>query len=44
VGADLSYRVLLRDPSRAEELLEELRKLNGISRLTSIKAEDESEI
>jgi Domain of unknown function (DUF4956) len=44
MGADLSYRVLLRDPGRAEDLLDELRKLNGVSRLTSIKAEDESEI
>ncbi len=44
VGADLSYRVLLRDPSRVDDLLDELRKLNGISRLTSMKAEDESEI
>jgi hypothetical protein len=43
-GADLSYRVLLRDPSRSEELLEELRKLNGISRLTSMKADEESEV
>jgi hypothetical protein len=44
VGADLSYRVLLRDPGRAEDLLDELRKLNGVSRLTSIKSEDESEV
>jgi len=43
-GTDFSYRVLLRDPGRAEELLAELRALDGISRLTSMKAEDESEI
>jgi hypothetical protein len=43
-GTDLSYRVLLRDPSRAEELLDELRELDGVSRLTSMKAENESEI
>jgi hypothetical protein len=44
LGVDLSYRVLLRDPSRAEDLIDELRKLNGVSRLTSIRAEDESEV
>ena len=43
-GTDLSYRVLLRDPSRAEELLDELRELDRVSRLTSIKAENESEV
>jgi uncharacterized membrane protein YhiD involved in acid resistance len=43
-GTDLSYRVLLRDPSRAEELLDELHELDGVSRLTSIKAENESEV
>lgn len=43
-GIDLSYRVLLRDPSRAEELLDELRELAGVSRLTSMKAENESEV
>ena len=44
IGSDLSYRILLRDPSRTEDLLGELRKLDGISRLTSMKAEDESEV
>jgi hypothetical protein len=43
-GTDFSYRVLLRDPSRAEELLAELRALDGVSRLTSINAENENEI
>ena len=43
-GIDLSYRVLLRDPSRAEELLDELRELAGVSRLTSMKSENESEV
>lgn len=43
-GTDLSYRVLLRDPSRAEDLLDELRDLDGVSRLTSLKAENESEV
>jgi hypothetical protein len=43
-GTDLSYRVLLRDPSRAEELLDELRDLDGVSRLTSMKSENESEV
>jgi hypothetical protein len=43
-GTDLSYRLLLRDPSRMDDLLAELRKLDGVSRLTSMKAEDESEV
>lgn len=43
-GTDLSYRVLLRDSKRAEDLLKELRELQGISRVTSLKAEEESEL
>lgn len=43
-GADLSYRLLLRDPNRVHDLLGELNKLEGVSRLTSMKAEDESEV
>jgi hypothetical protein len=43
-GADLSYRLLLRDPSRVNELLTELNQFEGVSRLTSMKAEDESEV
>jgi uncharacterized membrane protein YhiD involved in acid resistance len=43
-GADLSYRVLLRDASRVDELLSELRAFPGVSRVTSLKAEEESEV
>ena len=43
-GTDLSYRLLLRDAARLEELLNELRALEGVSRVTSLKAEEESEI
>jgi hypothetical protein len=43
-GADLSYRLLLRDSGRADELLTELRAFPGVSRVTSLKAEDESEV
>jgi Domain of unknown function (DUF4956) len=43
-GTDLSYRLLLRDADRVEDLLHELRDLNGVSRVTSLKAEDESEL
>ena len=43
-GTDLSYRLLLRDPARAEELISELKTIPGISRITSLRAEDESEI
>ncbi|MBI4657738.1 MAG: DUF4956 domain-containing protein [Verrucomicrobia bacterium] len=43
-GVDLSYRILLRDSNRVEDLLNELRNLDGVSRVTSLKAEDESEL
>ena len=40
----LSYRLLLRDPTRMEEMLTELRGTTGVSRVTSMQAEDESEV
>jgi hypothetical protein len=43
-GTDLSYRLLLRDPDRMDELLMELRGLQGVSRVTGLKAEEESEV
>lgn len=43
-GVDLSYRLLLRDSKRVEELLTELRSTDGVSRVTSIQAEEESEV
>src|SRR5688572_15865932 len=43
-GTDLSYRLLLRDPRRMEEMLTELRATNGVSRVTSMQAEDQSEV
>jgi len=43
-GTDLSYRLLLRDPDRMDELLMELRGMRGVSRVTGLKAEEESEI
>lgn len=43
-GTDLSYRLLLRDPGRMEEMLTELRATTGVSRVTSMQAEDESEL
>lgn len=43
-GVDLSYRVLLRDPDRMEDMLSELRRIDGVSRVTGLKAEEESEI
>ncbi|WP_414660883.1 DUF4956 domain-containing protein [Horticoccus sp. 23ND18S-11] len=43
-AANLSYRVLLRDPSRAAELLTELAELPGVDRVSSVQAADESEI
>jgi len=43
-GANISYRVLLRDPSRAAELLSELAALAGVDRVSSVQAADETEI
>jgi hypothetical protein len=43
-GTDLSYRLLLRDPARTEDLLTDLRTLPGVSRVTSLQAQDESEL
>jgi hypothetical protein len=43
-GTDFSYRLLLRDTDRVEDLLKEIRDLDGVSRVTSLKAEDESEL
>jgi hypothetical protein len=43
-GADLSYRLLLRDPARASELLTEIAAIPGVDRVSSVQAADESEI
>ena len=38
--ADVSYRLLLRNPAQFEPLLAELRSFDGVSRLTSLRSED----
>ena len=43
-GTDLSYRLLMRDPSRVDDLLIDLRAIPGVSRVTSLQAQDESEL
>jgi hypothetical protein len=43
-GTDLSYRLLLRDSNRVEDLLTEIKQVTGVSRVTSMLAEDESEL
>jgi hypothetical protein len=43
-GYDLSYRLLLRDPERTHELMDELKSLEGVARASSLKAGDESEL
>ena len=43
-GVDISYRLLLRDPARSHELVEEVRALIGVSKVTCLQAGDESEI
>lgn len=43
-SVSLSYRLLLRNPARASELLEELRSVKGVTRVSSLQAGDESEL
>ena len=43
-GLDLSYRLLLRDPERTHELMDEVKSFNGVSRASSLTAGDESEL
>jgi hypothetical protein len=43
-GVDLSYRLRLRDPARSDELVDELRSLKGVARVTTLHAGDESEM
>ena len=43
-GTDLSYRMLLRDPNRMDDLISELKTLPGVSRVTGLRTEDESEV
>jgi len=40
----LSYRLLLRDPDRVDMLLDEINKIEGVSNVSSLRAEDESEV
>ena len=43
-GADLSYRLLLRDPRRIDDLVRELAAMSGVSHVVSMQAEDEDEM
>lgn len=43
-GSDLSYRLLLRDPDRVDDLVGELKRNRGVSRLSSMRADQESEV
>jgi hypothetical protein len=43
-GTDVSYRLLLRDSNRVDDLVTELRSFPGVSRVSSMRADDESEI
>jgi hypothetical protein len=41
---DLSYRLLLRDPSRSRELLSELQSTQGVARAAMFHRSDEAEV
>lgn len=43
-GADLSYRLLMRDPARLDDLVRDLESTPGVSRVLSMQAEDEDEL
>ena len=43
-GADISYRLLLRDPARLADLVAEVKAFNGATRVTGLTAQDESEL
>ena len=43
-GTLLSYRLLLRDTNRMDQLKEELEVVPGVSRVNLMQAEDESEL
>jgi hypothetical protein len=41
---DLSYRLLLRDPSRARELISELQAMKEVDRVSLFHRSDEAEV
>ncbi|MSR65867.1 MAG: DUF4956 domain-containing protein [Pedosphaera sp.] len=43
-ATDLSYRLLMRDPSRTAEMVAELNGMEGVAQVSTIRAEDESEL
>ena len=43
-GVDLSYRLMLRDPTRSDELQTELEQVPEVERLSLFVREDESEV
>jgi hypothetical protein len=43
-GSDLSYRLLLKNPKTMPNLLEDLQGYPGVTRVTGLKAEEESEV
>ena len=42
--ADFSYRLLLRDPERSAELVTELSQADGVSHVSMVQRDDESEV
>lgn len=43
-GAFVSYRLLLRDPSKSDLLIREVKAFDGVKGLSTLNAEDESEV
>lgn len=43
-ATQLSYRLLLRDPGRTQDLIDEIDKIQGVSKVSSMVADNESEV
>ena len=43
-GIDVSCRLLLRDPARSQELMQDPKALEGVAKLSSVQVGDESEL
>jgi len=41
---EIAYRLVLRDPSRSDELVEQLESLSGVSKITFVLHEEQAEV
>lgn len=43
-GGEIAFRLVMRDPSRGDEMVDELQSLDGISNITFVLHEDQAEV